>query len=103
MIVNDYSNIKSIKPKFPDITNKRAVKALTKMFYNIKADKDKLAELRMKAIVLEQELKIKEAEFNSKMQLFDIEFEKKEVKEIKETNYFSIINPTDYRNTNIAG
>ena len=103
MVVNDYSKIKSIKPKFPDITNKRAVKSLTKMFYSIKADKDKLAELRMKAMVLDQELKNKEAEFNSKMQLFDIEFEKKEVKEIKETNYFGIINPTDYRNINTAG
>lgn len=103
MIVDDSSKIKNIIPKFPDITNKRAIKSLTKMFYNIRADRDKLYELRRKADILEQELKAKEAEFHAKMQLFDIEFEKKEVKEIKETVYFGVNNPTDYRNTNITG
>lgn len=36
MIIKDYSKIKNIKPKFPDITNKRAIRSLTKMFYSIK-------------------------------------------------------------------
>lgn len=103
MIIDDYSRIKSIKPKFPDVTNKRAIKSLAKMFYSIKADKDRLAELRMKATVLAQELKLREAEFNTKIQLFEVEFEKKEIKEIKETSYLGIINSTDYRNANIAG
>lgn len=55
----------------------------------------------MEVMKEEQELKEKEAYFQIISELFDVEFEKENIKEIREECNLGIINPTDYRNTNI--
>ena len=98
MVIDDRSKIKEIILKFPRLMAEDSKKYVMERFYDIRSKREKLASLRMEAMKLEQELREEEKEFNEQSSLFDIVFEKKEITEIKEDCYMSVVNPSDYRN-----
>ena len=102
MKIKNYKKIKSISSKFPDITNKKAEKQIEKAFYKIQKMEDKLAKMRTEAILLDQELKEVQKEYKNRIELFNIEFEDIEFKEIRNEVSLSINNSSDYRNPNIG-
>ena len=55
----------------------------------------------MEVIELETKVKKEEESYRNISNLFEITFAKKEIQEIKNTVNMGIINPSDYRNTNI--
>ncbi len=82
MVVTDNTIIESATPKYPELMSSDAEDKLKKAFYNLRESKSKLSKLRMEVIELETKVK-------------------KEIQEIKSTVNMGIINPSDYRNTNI--
>lgn len=101
MIITDNSTIESIKSKYPELTKEGSEEDVKVAFYDMKEAKDKLAEARMDIIILERIVKEKESYFRKVSEFFDITFGKQEIEEIKNDVGMAIINPTDYRNTDI--
>ena len=101
MVVIDNTIIESATPKYPELMSSDAEDKLKKAFYNLKESKSKLSKLRMEVIELETKVKKEEESYRNISDLFEITFAKKEIQEIKNTVNMGIINPSDYRNTNI--
>ncbi len=101
MVIDDKTRIKSVTAKYPDMMAEGAAEQFKAQYYDLVERKNKLAERRMEVIKEEQELKEKEAYFQIISELFDVEFEKESIEEIREECNLGIINPTDYRNTNV--
>lgn len=101
MIVTDSTIIESAIPKYPELMSTDAEDKLKKAFYNLKEDESKLSKLRMEVIELEAKVKKEEELYRNISNLFEITFAKKEIQEIKNAVNMGIINPSDYRNTNI--
>lgn len=101
MVIDDKTRIKSVTAKYPDMMAEGAAEQFKMQYYDLVERKNKLAERRMEVIKEEQELKEKEAYFQIISELFDVEFEKENIEEIREECNLGIINPTDYRNTNV--
>ena len=101
MIVTDTKIIKSATPKYPEIVSQDAEKILKEMFNKIQEKESKLSKLRMEVIALEKEIRVIEDTYIDVARLFDITFGKKEIKQINNNFNLGIINPSDYRNTNI--
>ena len=55
----------------------------------------------MEVIALEKEIRVIEDKYIDVARLFDITFGKKEIEQINNNFNLGIINPSDYRNTNI--
>ena len=96
--INDTTKIKKIHFKFPEMFNGDAENQIIALYNNILDKKNALANHRMEAMKLEQELKKDEDDFKSLQSMFDIEFEKRSFEEIHGEHNFLVINPTDYRN-----
>ena len=101
MVVTDNTIIESAIPKYPELMSSDAEDKLKKAFYNLRESKSKLSKLRMEVIELETKVKKEEESYKNISDLFEITFAKKEIQEIKNTVNMGIINPSDYRNTNI--
>lgn len=101
MIVTDNTIIESAIPKYPELMSTDAEDKIKKVFYNLKEDESKLSKLRMEVIELEAKVKKEEELYRNISNLFEITFAKKEIQEIKNAVNMGIINPSDYRNTNI--
>nr|DAG89248.1 MAG TPA: hypothetical protein [Crassvirales sp.] len=101
MIVTDSTIIESAIPKYPELMSTDAEDKIKKVFYNLKEDESKLSKLRMEVIELEAKVKKEEELYRNISNLFEITFAKKEIQEIKNAVNMGIINPSDYRNTNI--
>lgn len=101
MIVTDNTIIESAIPKYPELMSTDAGDKVKKVFYNLKEDESKLSKLRMEVIELEAKVKKEEELYRNISNLFEITFAKKEIQEIKNAVNMGIINPSDYRNTNI--
>ena len=101
MVVTDSTIIETAIPKYPELMSTDAEDKLKKVFYNLKEDKSKLSKLRMEVIELEAKVKKEEELYRNISNLFEITFAKKEIQEIKNAVNMGIINPSDYRNTNI--
>ena len=101
MVVTDSTIIESAIPKYPELMSTDAEDKLKKVFYNLKEDESKLSKLRMEVIELEAKVKKEEELYRNISNLFKITFAKKEIQEIKNAVNMGIINPSDYRNTNI--
>lgn len=101
MVIDDKTRIKSVTAKYPDMMAEDAVEQFKVQYYDLVERKNKLAEKCMEVMKEEQELKEKEVHFQIISELFDVEFEKEDIKEIREECNLGIINPTDYRNTNV--
>lgn len=101
MIVTDSTIIESAIPKYPELMSTDAEDKIKKVFYNLKEDESKLSKLRMEVIKLEAKVKKEEELYRNISNLFEITFAKKEIQEIKNAVNMGIINPSDYRNTNI--
>ena len=101
MVVTDSTIIESAIPKYPELMSTDAEDKLKKVFYNLKEDESKLSKLRMEVIELEAKVKKEEELYRIISNLFKITFAKKEIQEIKNAVNMGIINPSDYRNTNI--
>lgn len=101
MIIADNTIIESAVPKYPELMSLDAEDKLKKAFYNLKESKSKLSKLRMEVTELEAKVRKEEVSYKDISDLFYITFAKKEIQEIKNTVNMGIINPSDYRNTNI--
>ena len=101
MIATDIKVIKSATPKYPEIVSQDAEKILKEMFNKLQKKESRLNKLRMKVIALEKEIRVIEDTYIDVARLFDITFGKKEIKQINNNFNLGIINPSDYRNTNI--
>ena len=89
--VEDRSSIKSIKSKYPEITSKDAEQNLLKMYNEIRDKEDYLSKIRMEAITLDSKLKDMKGTFNKLKDLFEIEFESKDVAEINNNMHLGIV------------
>lgn len=101
MLIDDRYKIKEITLKYPSLMAEDAKQKIEEMHTNLLSCREHLTNLRTDVIKLEQELKKAEERFNQLSILFDISFEQKEIKEIKEEHNILVINPTDYRNVKI--
>lgn len=98
MQIRDFTIIKSAQPIYPDILSEDAENKLIGLFNDVKSKKKELSSLRKEIIVLEQELKNAENKYNEISHLFNIEFETKEIEEIKEECMLGVFNKEDARN-----
>lgn len=96
--IDDNTKIKKIHFKFPKMFKEDAESQIIALYNNILDKKNTLANHRMEAMRLEQELKKDEEDFKGLQSMFDIEFEKRSFEEIHGEHNFLVINPTDYRN-----
>lgn len=98
MEVTDTSRIINITPKYPDIMSDDACDKLRSLYEEIISDKKELSALKQKAIELEQIIDKKNKAYTKIASMFDIEFGKKNITEIKNEVTLGIINREDYRN-----
>ena len=85
MIYTDYTEIKKVTFKVPDMMTENAEQEVIKLFNDIKALKDKISELRMEASKLEKDLGVLEAKWNILSPLLDVEYATKEKEDIQQT------------------
>lgn len=85
MIYTDYTKIKKVTFKVPELMSENAEAEAIKLFNDIRELKDKISDLRMEASNLEKNLKVLEAKWNILSSLLDIEFETGEKEDIQQT------------------
>ena len=91
--------IESIVPIYPEIVSDNAVEIMKEKYEELVKLKDELNEHRMKALALEQAIRVKEVDFAAMSEIFEINYTKREkVVPIKENVNLRIVNPSDYRN-----
>lgn len=91
--------IESIVPIYPEIVSENAVEIMKEKYEELVKLKDELNEHRMKALALEQAIRVKEVDFAAMSEIFEINYTKREkVVPIKENVNLRIVNPSDYRN-----
>ena len=95
MKYTDYTKIKKVTFKVPDMMTENAEQEVIKLFNNIKALKDKISELRMEASKLENDLRVLEVKWNALSLLMDIEYETKEKEEVHQDIYVGFNFGTD--------
>lgn len=78
----DYTKIKDIKFKFPEIMGENSKSEILMLFERIANLKNTISDLRMEATEREKTLKELEKEWNTILPLLDIEFETKEKEEV---------------------
>lgn len=98
MYITDNNIIDKATPLYPELMSKNAESKIKKLFYDMKAKEKELSKARMQVHSLEQEVKTLQDSWRKQSAMFDIEFAKKEIQEIKEQVFFGIVNPDDYRN-----
>lgn len=82
MIYFDYTKIKDIKFKFPELMGENSKSEILMLFERIANLKNTISDLRMEATEREKTLKELEKEWNTILPLLDIEFETKEKEEV---------------------
>ena len=87
MIYTDYTRIKKVTFKVPEMMEANAEEEVIKLFNNIKSLKDKISDLRMEATLKDKDLKVLEEKWNLLLPLLDIEYETEEKEEIHENIY----------------
>jgi phage shock protein A len=97
MIYTDYTKIKKISFKVPELVNEKAEEEVINLFNRIKALKDDISSLRMEATEKEKQLQVLEEKWNILSALLDIEFDTKEKAEVHQDvnigfNFHSDIN-----------
>jgi ribonuclease HIII len=91
--------IESIVPIYPEIVSENAVEIMKEKYEELVKLKDELNDYRMKALALEQVIKVKEADFTTMSEVFEINYTTREkVVPIRENVNLRIVNPSDYRN-----
>ena len=95
MIYTDYTEIKKVTFKVPDMMTENAEQEVIKLFNDIKALKNKISELRMEASKLENDLRVLEVKWNALSMLMDIEYETKEKEEVHQDIYVGFNFGTD--------
>ena len=91
--------IESIVPIYPEIVSENAVEIMKEKYEELVKLKDELNDHRMKALALEQAIRVKEVDFAAMSEIFEINYTKREkVVPIKENVNLRIVNPSDYRN-----
>ena len=75
MIFTDYTKIKRVNFKIPELMSDTAQEEVIALFNEIKTLKDKISDLRMEALSLEPKLKEKEKKWQAISSLIDIEYE----------------------------
>lgn len=94
--VEDRSRIKNIVFHYPNLMSENADKEIKEEYYKIQELEETLASARTNVRNLESEIKNLKNFFNSKANLFTLEFEDKEVEHIDRIEAtLSVINPTD--------
>lgn len=94
--VEDRSRIKNIVFHYPNLMSENADKEIKEEYYKIQELEETLASARTNVRNLESEIKNLKNSFNSKTNLFTLEFEDKEVEHIDKTEAtLSVVNPTD--------
>lgn len=101
MLIDNRNKIKEITLNYPELMAENAKQQIEDLYYDILHRKEHLANLRMDILRLEQELKLKEIDFNKLTTLFDITFEKKNIEEVKGEHNILVKNDSDYRNVKI--
>lgn len=95
MVVEDKKKVIDVIFKHPDIMSDNAKERVIDRYNEIVNLKNRLAELRMSCIDLENTLKVKEQDFRNMSSMFDLVFATKEIETIKVECNTLIINPTD--------
>ena len=98
-MIKDTKTIERVILLYPNLMAEDAAQKIEKLYYSIESAKDELAKLRMDAMKKEQVLKEMEKDFRAISNLFEIEFKKTHIQEVKGTCALGIINPSDARNT----
>lgn len=89
---------KEITLKYPDYMAEDAIEKIKSLFNEVEMKRKEVADLRMKATFLEQELKEKERTLNLFTPLLDIRMENQNIEGVKNECNLGIINHSDYRN-----
>lgn len=100
MYITDNSIISKVTPLYPDLMAEDTEEKIRKLFNDMKEKEQKLSKVRMVMLNLEQEVKRIKENWKKQSAMFNIEFAKKEIHEIKEQVYFGVVNPEDSRNCN---
>lgn len=87
MKYTDYTKIKKITFKVPEMMSPSAEEEAINLFNSIRELKDEISDLRMAADQKEKELKVLESKWNILNPLLDIEYETKEKEEIHQDIY----------------
>ncbi|QOR58283.1 hypothetical protein [uncultured phage cr106_1] len=102
--VEDKSKIKDVHFKHPDLMSTKAKEYIIKEYYDIINLEESLDKARQEVRTLESTLKCRKAEFQSLSNMFEIEFENKEVEQVDRTEINgTIINPTDASRRSYTG
>lgn len=83
MKYTDYTKIKKITFKVPEMMSPSAEEETINLFNSIRELKDEISDLRMAADQKEKELKVLESKWNILNSLMDIEYETIEKEEVK--------------------
>ena len=98
MEVENRTKIKEVKVLHPEFVASNFSQLVKKEYEDIQSLKTTLANLRMKANELEEEIKIKENTFRDLSKLFTLEFETEDIKYSTNECSLAIINQEDARN-----
>jgi len=97
MIYTDYTKIKRVNFKVPELMNEQAEEEVINLFNRIKALDDEISSLRMEATNKEKQLQALKEKWSMFSSLLDIEFDTKEKEEVHQDvnigfNFHSDIN-----------
>lgn len=95
MIYTDYTKIKKVTFKVPEMMEANAEEEVIRLFNNIQALKDEISDLRMEATKKDKDLKVLEGKWNLLLPLLDIEYETKEKEEVHQDIYVGFNFGTD--------
>lgn len=98
MEVEDRRVIKSITAKYSELGNDLCVTQIRKIYRNLLKTEEMLDKYRQKVTDLETERAHYQELMRKASALYDIEYGKREIHEIKEQVGIAVINPSDYRN-----
>jgi predicted nucleic acid-binding Zn-ribbon protein len=90
--------IEEVILKYPELMSESSKEDIKNKYYEIVSLKDKLTNLRMECITLENSLKEKEKAFRDISNTFELVFAKKTFNPVKGYCNTLIINPDDARN-----
>lgn len=83
MKYTDYTKIKKVTFKVPEMMEANAEEEVIRLFNDIQALKDEISDLRMEATKKDKDFKVLEEKWNLLLPLLDIEYETKEKEEVK--------------------